>query len=534
MRKFSFPGRSLAYGQSAMVATSHASASMIGIDVLKAGGNAVDASIAIAAALSVLEPAMTGIGGDCFALLWKPKLNRGKGGLVAMNAAGRAPEAATCEWYAKQGIRSIDVGSPHAVTVPGCIDGWSLLLKDHGTMPLGKLLGPAIELASRGFPVAPRVAYDWPKFEAKIRAHDGGRKHLLIDGRAPREREIMRFPALAKTLRAIAEGGRDALYSGAVAEDLVATLKELGGLHTLADFAAQKASYVEPIKVPYGSIEVHQLPPSNQGIIGLLMLNMLKHVPGYREAGALSVTRYHVLMEAARLAYAVRDAWLADPDAANVPTEEMLSDAFAKKLAKRIDPKRYTRDLGPVPKSGGTDTVYFAVADKDGMMVSFINSLFSGFGTGIVGKKSGVSLHNRGQGFTLDPKHPSCIAPGKRPMHTLIPGFATRDGRPHMAFGVMGANFQPMGHVFVVTGMEDCGLDAQSALDAPRMFYEHGVLGVEESVPAEIVEGLRKMGHKPVLRPDPWGGGQIVLRDQAEGVYVGASDARKDGAALGY
>jgi gamma-glutamyltranspeptidase / glutathione hydrolase len=347
----------------------------------------------------------------------------------------------------------------------------------------------------------------------------------LKDGRVPREREMMAYPALAKTLRAIAKDGRDAFYTGAVAEDVVTTLKELGGLHTLADFAAQKATYVDPISINYGGLDIHELPPSNQGITALIMLNMLKRIPAYRDTAALSTTRYHILMEAARLAFAVRDTYLADPDMARVPTRDMLSDAFADELAKRIDPKRYT---------GGTDTVYFSVADKNGMMVAFINSLFSNFGTAIVGPKSGVVLHNRGTGFRLDPKHPSAIAPGKRPMHTLVPAMTLRDGKPDMAFGVMGANFQPMGHVYVVTNMVDHGLDAQEALDCPRMFYENGELGVETSMPAHILEGLSQLGHKPVIKADPWGGGQIVQRDHGNNLYVGASDPRKDGCALGY
>ena len=544
MRSLHHPGRSLAYGANGMVATSHAAASVIGLDILKAGGNAVDAAIAIAASLAIVEPGMTGVGGDCFALVWKPagggaagkgeSAGSNAGKLIALNASGRAPAAATTDWYAKKGIKTIELQTPHAVTVPGAVDGWTTLLADHGTMSLEKVLAPAIELAEKGTPVTQRVAYDWAKLGQKLNFHAGARQHLLKDGRIPREREIMRYPALAKTLRAIAKDGRDGFYRGAVAEDIVATLKDLGGLHTLADFETQKASYVEPISLTYGGLDVHELPPSNQGITALIMLNLLKRIPAYRDTSAVSTTRYHILMEAARLAFAVRDTYIADPDMARVPVRDMLSDAFADELARRIDPKRYTPDLGPVPKAGGTDTVYFSVADKDGMMVAFINSLFSNFGTGIVGPKSGVALHNRGMGFRLDPKHPSAIAPGKRPMHTLVPAMTMRDGKPDMAFGVMGANFQPMGHVYVVTNIVDHGLDPQEALDCPRMFYENGELGVEPSVPGHVLEGLAQLGHKPIIKQDPWGGGQIVQRDHDSGIYVGASDPRKDGCALGY
>jgi gamma-glutamyltranspeptidase/glutathione hydrolase len=533
MRNFHFPGRSMVYGTGGMVATSHPAASLVGVDVLKSGGNAVDAAIAIAASLAVLEPAMTGIGGDSFALLWDPKAGEGKGGLVAMNAAGRAPKAATCEWYARHGIASIEMGSPHAVTVPGAIAGWALLLKDYGTQTFERLLAPAITLAERGIVVSPRVAFDWARSEAKLGQHAGARQHLLVDGRVPRQGELMRFPALAATLKAVARDGRDGFYQGPAAADMVATLEEMGGLHTLADFAAQNATYVTPIATRYGGLDVHQLPPSNQGITGLIMLNVLKELPAYRAMKPDSVERHHVLLEVSRLAYAARDRWVADPDQAQVPVEGLLSQDFARKLASRVDMKRHDPALAPLPSPDGTDTVYFAVADGNGMMVSFINSLFASFGSGIVARKSGVTLHNRGQGFRLDPKHPSAIAPGKRPMHTIIPAFATKDGRPHMAFGVMGGNFQPMGHVLLLSNMLDCGMELQAAIDAPRYNYENGGLLIEEGVPQAVVEGLQALGHKPRVRPEPWGGAQAIMRDAATGIYVGASDPRKDGCALG-
>jgi gamma-glutamyltranspeptidase/glutathione hydrolase len=452
---------------------------------------------------------------------------------IALNASGLAPAAATAEWYADKGIATIEVQSPHAVTVPGAVDGWARLLADHGTMTLRQVLAPAIGYAERGFPLAPRVAHDWGRAEAKIRAHAGASAHLLKDGRAPRVGEIMRLPALGRTLRIIAEQGRDGFYLGEVAEDIVAELQALGGLHTMSDFVAQRCSYVEPISVSYRGVDIHELPPNNQGIVALIMLNMLSRM-GPLSDDPTAAARYHVMIEAARLAYAMRDAFVADPDMAKVPVAHMLSAAVADDLVARIDRQRRTPDLGPVPSSGGSDTVYLAVVDESGMAVSFINSLFSSFGSGIATRKTGVVLHNRATGFVLDPRHPNCIAPRKRPLHTLVPALAMREGKPLMAFGVMGAAFQPIGHAYVVSNLLDYGLDPQSALDVPRAFFEGNDVLIEQGIGSSEADRLRAMGHSVKVRDEPWGGGQIVYLDRTEKVLVGASDHRKDGCALGY
>jgi gamma-glutamyltranspeptidase/glutathione hydrolase len=529
MRSFHFPGRSPVYGRRAMCATSHPAASLTAIDVLKAGGNAVDAAIATAAVLAVVECPMTGIGGDCFAIIAKPGEKP-----IALNAAGRAPKAATAAWYAKRGIERIDTTSVHAVTVPGAIDGWCRLLEDHGTMPLERLLAPAIELAERGFVVAPRVSVDWAHGMRKLTGA-GAKKHLLQNGRSPKAGEVMRFPALAATLQRIAKEGRAGFYQGPVARDMVAELEALGGLHTLEDFAAQasSANYVEPISVAYNGLDLVELPPSNQGIVALIMLKMLARL-GKPPADPVSTERYHVLMEMARLAYAMRDAFVADPDKAEVPIGHMLDDRVIDGLAARIDRKKRRPELGPIPQPAGSDTVYFAVVDEAGMAVSFINSLYGDFGTGIVTAKTGVNFHNRGEGFVLDAKHPNCIAPRKRPLHTLVPAMAMKDGRAAMAFGVMGAHFQPIGHVYVMSNLTDYGMDPQEAIDCPRVFFEGGEIVVEASVPAATVAGLKALGHRVRQREQPWGGGQIVAIDRDNGVLIGASDGRKDGMALGY
>jgi gamma-glutamyltranspeptidase/glutathione hydrolase len=528
MRSFHFPGRSPVYGRRAMCATSHPAATLTAIEVLRQGGNAVDATIATAAVLAVVEPQMTGIGGDCFAIVAKP----GKKKLIALSAAGRAPEAATADWYARKGLKRIETMSVHAVTVPGAIDGWCRLLADHGTMPLDRLLAPAIALAEGGFVVAPRVAADWAHGTRKLKGV-GARTHLLKDGKPPKAGDVWRFPALAKTLKTIAAKGRDGFYTGAIAADMVAELKALGGLHTADDFAAQSSTYVEPISVSYRGVELCELPPSNHGIVALIMLKMLAKL-GKPPANPVSAERYHLLMEAARLAFAMRDEFVADPDRADVPVEHMLDDAVIDKLVKRIDRKKHRPELGPLPQPTGSDTVCFSIVDEKGMAVSFINSLYGDFGTGIVTTKTGITLHNRGEGFVLDPAHRNCIAPRKRPMHTLVPAMVLRDGAPAMAFGVMGAHFQPMGHVYMMSNMFDYGMDPQQAIDTPRVFFEGDAVVVEETVPVDVVAGLERMGHRVVVRDFPWGGGQAVVIDRAGGILIGASDGRKDGMALGY
>jgi gamma-glutamyltranspeptidase/glutathione hydrolase len=528
MRSFHFPGRSPVYSRRAMCATSHPLASLTAIETLKKGGNAVDAAIATAAILAVIEPQMTGIGGDCFAIVAKPGEK-----LIGLNASGRAPQAATAAWYAGKGISQIPLQSPHAVTVPGAIDGWARLLADHGTMSLSEVLAPAIEQAEQGFPVAPRVAHDWNVVADKLAGNAGARQHLLPGGRPPRVGEVVRFPALARTLRRIADQGRDGFYAGEVAADMVGELRAMGGLHTMEDFAAQSSTYVEPISVAYRGVELCELPPSNHGIVALMMLKMLEKI-GRPSESPTAPERYHVMVEAARLAYGMRDVYVADPEVAEVDVDFMLSDGVIEDLVGRIDRKRRVPDFGPMPRAGGSDTVCFSIVDERGMAVSFINSLFATFGSGLVTSKAGITLHNRGQGFVLDPAHPNCIAPRKRPLHTLVPAMVLKDGEPLVSFGVMGAAFQPIGHVYFTTNLFDYGLDLQEAVDVPRVFFEGADVLVEESVPPATKERLAAMGHPLKTRPDPWGGAQAVLIDRTNRVLIGASDPRKDGCALGY
>ncbi|MDP6707139.1 MAG: gamma-glutamyltransferase [Alphaproteobacteria bacterium] len=529
MRDLQLPGRSTMHGVNGMAATSHPLSTLAAIDVLREGGNAVDAAVTACAVQCVVEPMSTGIGGDCFVLYVKG----GEGEVKGLNGSGWAPKGLNADWLLEQGIDSIEATTPHAVTVPGAIDAWETTLADHGTWGLDKVLQPAIRYAEDGWAVTPRVAVDWQRGEEKLHLDEAAREQYLVDGRAPRVGERFHLPKLAKALRTIAEEGRQGFYEGWVAEDLVACLQAKGGRHALDDFAEQRCEYVEPISTRYGDHDIFQIPPNGQGITALMMLNILS---GYDLArlDPVGVERLHLEVEAARLAYQARDVHVADQRYAQVPVGQMLSAEFADELRAKISPDRamaveegYT---GPVYR----DTVYLTVVDKDRNTCSFINSLFFGFGSGIVGPESGIMLQNRGSGFRVEPGHANCIAPRKRPMHTIIPGMCMKDGRVACSYGVMGGGFQPTGHTHVLTNMIDFGMDPQEALDCPRVFHIEGRVDVERGLGEDVMDGLAALGHE-VGRPEmPWGGGQIIAVDWENGTLAGGSEPRKDGCALGY
>ena len=484
--------------------------------------------MAASAVLCVVEPGSTGIGGDCFAL-YAPG---GAGPVVALNGSGRAPAAADAAYYADRGITALDPSSPHAVTVPGGVDAWARLLEDHGTRGLDETLAPAIELAAEGYVVAPRVASDWQRSASRLAGDENAARIFLAGGRAPRVGDVHRQPELAASLRAIGKRGRTAFYEGPIAEDIVGYLRAKGGLHTLEDFATHRAEYIDPIATTYHGFDILQCPPNGQGLAALVMLNILS---GF-DLAALDphgAKRFHLEAEAKRLAFRVRDSLIADPARAQVPVAEVLSAGYADELRREIDEnKAMDADaLDQVPVH--PDTVYLTVVDSQRNTISFINSLFFGFGSTLVAPKSGVTLHNRGTGFVLTPGHPNCIAPRKRPLHTIIPGLAMRDGRAVMPFGVMGAHFQPTGHTHLVTNIADYGMDPQEALDSPRAFHDAGVLSLESGVAEDVSIELGAMGHR-VVRGGPHGGGQAIWIDWQRGTLTGASDPRKDGCALGY
>lgn len=507
-----------------MVATSSPQATLAARDVLKAGGNAVDAAITAAAVLCVTEPHMTGIGGDCFAILATPE-----GKVLGLNGAGRSAYAATPDWLKASGLRRIDPHSVHAVTVPGAIDAWEELLRSHGSWSLAQCLEPAIALAEEGVPTLPRVARDWPEFEGLLQADPGGRRHYLLSGAAPRRGDVMAYPALAHTLREIARGGRDAFYAGAIAQDMVSTLRDRGSLLTLEDFAATQCDWVKPIHTTFAGHRIHEIPPSGQGLTVLIALNILKCF-GLKTLDPNGPQRRHLDIEALKRAWVLRNRHIADPEQAEVPVEDLLSEATARRLAATIDLSRASDMRVVLPPS---DTVYLSVVDRNRLCVSFINSIYWGFGSGIVTERSGITLQNRGSGFSCDPAHPNVIAPAKRPLHTIIPALASKDGKPEMVFGVMGGDFQPMGHVNMTVNRYIYGMDPQEALDLPRCVPSGGEVEVERSLPDSVVRDLVALGHRVVPSPEPLGGGQIITIDDERGVLAGGSDPRKDGFALG-
>jgi len=530
MRNFELPGRSTVMSCNGIAATSHPLATQTAISVLQAGGNAMDAAVAACAVQCVVEPQSTGIGGDCF-VLYAPK---GSAEIVAYNGSGRAPAAASADWYLEHGIHTIERNSPHAVTVPGAVDAWCRLLADHGTLSLSEVLAPAIRYGREGYPISARVAYDWGLQKELIERDAAAMKILMPNGNTPAVGDKHYQPQLAATLEGIAERGRDGFYQGPVAEDIVTTLRGLGGLHTLDDFAAAAGEYVEPIYTNYRGYRVFECPPNGQGIAALQMLNILQGCD-VAELDPLGPERFHLQIEAKRLAYHDRDRYLADPAQSRVPVEQMLSSGYADELRDLIKPTQAMTNLPASSFPEHIDTVYLCVVDRDGNAVSFINSLFHSFGSVQMAPQSGVCLHSRGSSFVVNPDHPNCIAPNKRPLHTIIPGMLVKDARVVMPFGVMGGHYQANGHAHVLSNIIDYGMDVQAAIDCPRLFAEQqGAVEVETGISDATRAGLQQRGHTLSPAAKPLGGGQAIWIDWERGVLSGGSDPRKDGCALGY
>jgi gamma-glutamyltranspeptidase/glutathione hydrolase len=528
MRNFHFAGRSTVHAQSAMVATSHPLAALTAIEVLKAGGAAADAAVAASAILAVIEPQSTGIGGDCFALV-QPK---GEGKIVSYNGSGRAPKAATAEWYIEHEMHAIPATGVHSVTVPGAIDAWETILRDHGKLGLDTLLQPAIKAAEEGYVVAPRVAFDWNNGLEKLRGGTNTQRYLLPHGKPPIAGDVIRQPELGQTLRTIARQGRDGFYKGSVAEDMVETLRGIGGLHTLDDFAAHSTETTTPIGTTYKGHDVWQCPPNGPGITMLVMLNILSNFD-LTKYPPMSVERFHLEAEAARIAYLMREQSIGDPAYVDIDIDRILSKEFAAGYARKIRMDALI-ELPNVSPPMHPTTIYITVVDKDRNVCSFINSIAHSFGSAVVSGKTGVLLQNRGAGFRVQPGHPNCIAPGKRPLHTIIPSLATKGGRAVMPFGVMGGQYQPVGQVHVLTNILDYGCDVQEAIDMPRGLHYEGVYQLEDGIPLGVVEGLKKIGHRTSSVINPHGGGQAIWIDWDRGTLTGGSDPRKDGCALGY
>jgi gamma-glutamyltranspeptidase/glutathione hydrolase len=526
MRDFNLPGRSAAMAAHGMAATSHPMATLAALDVLRSGGNAADAAIAAVAMQCVVEPQSTGIGGDCFILY-----SRGGDLPVALNGSGRAPAKSTVDWYVEHGIQEIGIRTPHAVTIPGAVDAWCVFNRECGTRPLAELLEPAARAAEEGYVVTPRVAADWERVQAKLR--DPVTAALFLPGgRPPQAGDKMKNPPLAATLRRIGREGREAFYDGAVMREIVTRLKSLGGLHEEEDFAAQRSNWVEPISASYRGYEVYECPPNGQGMAALMILRTLA---GYALGGDSfsEADRLHLLAEASKAAYWVRDNFVCDPEHVPVDVADFLSEARAERARKAI---RLDRAL-PGPRWAEIehkDTVYLCTVDRDGNACSFINSLFSSFGTGILAPECGVLLHNRGSGFRTVPGHPNAIAPRKRPLHTIIPAMLVKGGKVVMPFGVMGGHYQAVGHAHFIHSVVDRGMDPQQAAEQPRILPLNGVLQVERANPDGIVADLRARGHEILMLDVPLGGCQAIWIDRGRGVLIGGSEPRKDGLALGY
>ncbi|MEM7772576.1 MAG: gamma-glutamyltransferase [Cyanobacteria bacterium P01_A01_bin.37] len=529
MRDFQLPGRSPVYGTRGAAATSHPAATLTALDVLRSGGNAMDAAVAAAAVQCVVEPQSTGIGGDCF-VLYAPA---GSEHVLAYNGSGRAPSAAHVDWFLAQDIHTIDRHSPHAVTIPGAVDTWCRLIQDHGRKELADLLHPAIDYAERGYIVHPRVSFDWHSAVDTLERHPVARKTFLPNGRPLNSGDRHAQPQLAQTLNVIAQQGRDGFYTGAIAQDIVETLQQLGGRHTLDDMAEARGEYVAPISTEYGGYQVWECPPNGQGITVLIMLNILNEVD-LKQYAPDSLERVHLSIEAARIAYRDRDVYVADPLHASIPIEQLLSKAYAARVRQHMSLDQAMTTLPPPAFPEHPDTVYISVVDDEGNAVSFIQSIYHSFGSGIVTPKTGILLQSRGSGFRVDPHHWNCIAPRKRPIHTIIPGMLMHEHRAVMPFGVMGAAYQPAGQTHLLTNMLTYGMDIQAALDYPRFFYQDNHCCLERGIAPAIAQGLQQLGHRTAIADEPLGGGQAIWIDWQNGTLVAGSDPRKDGCALAY
>ncbi len=523
MRDFQLPGRSAVFASNAICATSHPLAAKVALDVLQQGGNAADAAIAGAVLLGICEPQMTGIGGDCFVLL-KPA---GSEQVIGLNGSGRSPAALSADDLRARGLAAMPIHGVETVILPGAIDAFCRLNADHGRLSLAEILAPTIRYAEEGVPVAPRVALDWAGDSAVLQGD--ARRFYLPDGAAPRTGQIFRAPGQAEVLRRIATDGRAGFYEGEVAEDMIASLRALGGCHSLDDLATTKAEWTTPISTQYHGVDLLEHPPNGQGATALLMLNILGHFD-LKALAPFGAARAHLEAEAAKLAYDARNRFIADPTAR---LDHMLAPETAARLAALIDPNRAMPDPAPLSEAVHRDTVYITVVDRDRMAVSLIYSIFWGFGSGLASAKFGINFQNRGAGFSLQPGHPNEVGGAKRPMHTIIPGMLAEKGRVTMPFGVMGGAYQPCGHARLVSNLRDYDMDLQSAIDAPRCFTGPDGFKVERGYDPAVAAELAAMGHKVTQADEPIGGAQAIILHPS-GVLEGGSDPRKDGCALGY
>lgn len=535
--------RSVVVAQNGIVATSQPLAAEVGRDILKAGGNAVDAAIATSAMMGLVEPMSCGIGGDVFVIYWDAKTEK----LYGLNGSGRSPYALNREVFQKLGLAEIPDEGPLAWSVPGCVSGWAALSERFGTMSFDQTLAPAIEYAENGFAVSEIIARAWRSSERSLNRWPDSASTYLPEGRAPAEGELFRNPNLAASYRLIAEGGADAFYKGSIAERIVAFSEANNGYFSMRDFADHTTDWVEPVSTTYRGNEIWELPPNGQGIAALEMLNLLEPYD-IAAMGPESPEYWHLLVEAKKLAFADRARYYADPEFEDLPVAELISTAYATEQGKRIDRTRAAIDVPPGdPKLTGGDTIYLTVVDKDRNCCSFIQSNYYGFGSQVTPGDVGFVLQNRGALFALDDEHPNRLEPHKRPFHTIIPAMATKDGKPWLSFGVMGGDMQPQGHVQMVVNIVDFGMNVQIAGDAARIRHvgsasptgqaansAGGTVFVESGMAPEVVEGLREKGHRVMFNRGMFGGYQAILVDWQHGTLSGGTDPRKDGCAAGY
>jgi len=535
-----FATRSEVIAQNGMAATSQPLATMVAIDILQQGGNAMDAAIAANAMLGLVEPTGSGIGGDLFAIIWDTKTEK----LYGLNASGRSPKSLTLDYFKENEIDNIPALGPLPVSVPGCVDGWFEIHNKFGSLPMKEILAPTIRYAREGFPVSELIAHYLSSNTRYLKEFPGFAEIYLPNGKAPAKGETFKNPYLANTLEKIAREGRDVFYRGEMARAIGDYMKEQGGFLSYEDMAAHTSEWIDPESVSYRGYDVWELPPNGQGIAALQILNILEGFD-ITSMGSGSLEYIHHFIEAKKLAYEDRAMYYADPDFNEIPVDWLISKEYAAERRQLLDPGRAARryDAGNLEKGS---TIYLTVADKDGNMVSLIQSNYQGMGSGMTPGKLGFVLQDRGDLFTLEEGHFNCYEPGKRPFHTIIPGFVTKNGKPFMSFGVMGGSMQPQGHVQVLVNIIDFGMNLQEAGDAPRIRHggssqptgglmtDGGVVYLESGFGQEVIRDLMKKGHR--IRPTigGFGGYQAIMYDSENKVYYGASESRKDGMAAGY
>jgi gamma-glutamyltranspeptidase/glutathione hydrolase len=536
--------RSEVIAQNGMVCTSHPLAGQAALDILKKGGTAIDAAIAANACLGLMEPTGCGIGGDLFAIVWDAKTRK----LHGLNASGRSPKSLTRAYFLEKGLTSIPSYGPLPVTVPGCVDGWFELHRRFGKLPMREVLQPAIGYAEQGFPVTELIAYYLQAGARRFAEYPNFKETYTLAGKAPEKGDVFRNPALANTYRLLAEKGRDEFYKGSIARSVAGFLREQGGFLSADDLATHRSEWIDPVSVNYRGYEVWELPPNGQGIAALQMLNILEGFE-FKPEDYGTPRHIHLFSEAKKLVFEDRAKYYADPEFAKIPLRELLSKEYAASRRAGIQPERAsTRVAAGDPFAN--NTIYLTVADREGNMISLIQSNYRGMGSGMVPPGLGFMLHDRGELFSLDSAHANVFAPGKRPFHTIIPAFITKDGQPFVSFGVMGGDFQPLGHVQIVMNLVDFGMNLQEAGDAPRIDHQGGnsdpagaatgnstgggQILLESGFSYETIRQLLQMGHRVGYTLGTYGGYQAIRWDPERRVYFGASESRKDGGAVGY